>query len=68
MILDSSDFKVVDRLDLSKARRIPGQEMENVGFGGELESIAEPGRHIALFNSFRSHRPQSRLQESPVSI
>jgi len=50
MILDTSDFKVVDRLDLSKPE-VPGQEMENVGFGGELESIAEPGRHIALFNS-----------------
>jgi DNA-binding beta-propeller fold protein YncE len=50
IILDATDFKVVDRLDLSKPE-VPGQEMENVGFGGELESIAEPGRHISLFNS-----------------
>ncbi len=50
VILDTGDFKVVDRLDLSKPE-VPGQEMENVGFGGSLDSIAEPGRHIALFNS-----------------
>lgn len=50
VILDSSDFKVVDRLDLSKPE-VPGQEMESVGFGGELDSIAEPGQHISLFNS-----------------
>jgi hypothetical protein len=50
VILDTSDFKVVDRLDLSKPE-VPGEEMETVGFGGELDSIAEPGRHVSLFNS-----------------
>jgi hypothetical protein len=50
VILDSSDFKVVDRIDLSKPE-VPGEEMESVGFGGALDSIAEPGRHISLFNS-----------------
>jgi DNA-binding beta-propeller fold protein YncE len=50
VILNSSDFKVVDRLDLSKPE-VPGQEMESVGFGGELDSISEPGQHISLFNS-----------------
>lgn len=50
MILDSGTFKVVDRLDLSKPE-VPGEEMESVGFGGELDSIAESGQHISLFNS-----------------
>jgi len=49
-ILDSSDFKVVDSIDLAKPE-VPGQEMENIGFGAELASIAEPGRRISLFNS-----------------
>lgn len=47
-IFDTADFKVVDTIDLAKPE-IPG--MENVGIGGSLDSIQEPGMLISLFNS-----------------
>ncbi len=47
-ILNTSDFKVVDTIELSKPD-LPG--MEQVGFGGLLDSIREPGHRISLFNS-----------------
>ena len=48
VILNADDFKVVDRIDLAKP---DFADMENVGFGGLLDSISEPGQHISLFNS-----------------
>jgi DNA-binding beta-propeller fold protein YncE len=48
VILNADDFKVVDRIDLAKP---DFSDMENVGFGGLLDSIGEPGQHISLFNS-----------------
>ena len=48
LILKTDDFKVVDRMDLSKPD-LPG--MEDIGFGGQLDSIGEPGAHVSLFNS-----------------
>jgi DNA-binding beta-propeller fold protein YncE len=48
VILNADDFKVVDRIDLS---RPDFSDMENVGFGGLLDSIGEPGQHVSLFNS-----------------
>jgi DNA-binding beta-propeller fold protein YncE len=48
VILNADDFKVVDRIDLAKP---DFADMENVGFGGLLDSIGEPGQHISLFNS-----------------
>jgi len=48
VILSTDDFKVADRIELAKPD-LPG--MENVGFGGLLDSISEPGKHISLFNS-----------------
>ena len=48
VILNTSDFKVVDRLDLSKPD-LPG--MENIGFGGTLDSINTAGHHVSVFNS-----------------
>jgi DNA-binding beta-propeller fold protein YncE len=48
VILNSDDFKIVDRIDLAKPDQ-PG--MENVGFGARLDSIGEPGKLISLFNS-----------------
>ncbi len=48
VILNADDFKVVDRVELSKPD-IPG--MDEIGFGGLLDSIGEPGHHISLFNS-----------------
>jgi hypothetical protein len=46
--LDTTDFHVVERVELAKPD-IPG--MENIGFGGLLDSIAEPGQHVSLFNA-----------------
>jgi len=48
VILNTSDFKVVDRLPLSKPD-LPG--IESISFGGQLDSIAEPGRYVSVFNS-----------------
>jgi len=48
VILDTTDFKVVDRLELSKPDE---PAMENIGFGGLLDNISEPGVHVSLFNS-----------------
>jgi hypothetical protein len=48
MILNADDFKVVDRIELAKPD-LPG--MEQIGFGGLLDSIGEPRQHISLFNS-----------------
>jgi hypothetical protein len=49
IILNSSDFKEVERIELSKPE-LPS--METVGFGGLLDSInTEPGMRVTLFNS-----------------
>lgn len=48
VIMSIDDFKVVDRIDLARPD-LPG--LENVGFGGLLDSISEPGKHISLFNA-----------------
>src|SRR5437660_299302 len=47
-IFDTTDFKVVDKIELSKPQ-IPG--MQNIGIGGSLDSIQEPGMLISVFNS-----------------
>src|SRR5579862_6910897 len=47
-ILQTSDFKVVDTLDLA-APDFDG--MENIRLGGDLDSISQPGMHTSLFNS-----------------
>lgn len=48
IILNSSDFKVVERIDLAKPD-LPN--MENIGFGGQLDSLTVAGQYISLFNS-----------------
>jgi DNA-binding beta-propeller fold protein YncE len=48
VVLDTADFKVVDRIELAKPD-LPG--VENVGFGGMLDSISTPGEHVSLFNA-----------------
>ncbi|HTR38996.1 MAG TPA: hypothetical protein VMH80_23985 [Bryobacteraceae bacterium] len=48
LVIETSDFKVVDRIDLAKPD-LP--EMEDIGFGGQLDSIEEPGMHVSIFNS-----------------
>jgi DNA-binding beta-propeller fold protein YncE len=45
-ILDASDFKVIDHIDLSRPET-PG--MENVHFGADLDLINEPGEHTGIF-------------------
>jgi DNA-binding beta-propeller fold protein YncE len=47
-ILQASDFKVLDHIDLSRPDA-PG--MENVHYGGDLDLINEPGEHTAIFVS-----------------
>jgi hypothetical protein len=46
VVLNTSDFKVVDRIDLAKPE-FPG--MTNVGLGGVLEPIHQPGFYTSLF-------------------
>jgi hypothetical protein len=45
-ILQSSDFKVVDHIDLARPDA-PG--MENVHFGSDLDLINSPGEHTGMF-------------------
>jgi hypothetical protein len=47
-ILQTSDFKEVDHLDLAQPD-FPG--MENIRLGGDLDLISQPGVHTSLFNS-----------------
>jgi DNA-binding beta-propeller fold protein YncE len=47
-ILQTSDFKLVETLDLA-APDFEG--MENVRLGGDLDLISQPGMHTSLFNS-----------------
>jgi hypothetical protein len=46
--LDTTNFQEVARVELSKPD-YPG--MENIGFSGQLDSIAEPGYYVSMFNS-----------------
>lgn len=47
-IFDTADFKVVDKIELARPE-IPG--MQNIGIGGSLDSIQEPGMLVSVFNS-----------------
>lgn len=47
IVLDASNFKVIERIDLAKPEA-PG--LEGVSFGAPLDAISEPGRHVSLFN------------------
>jgi hypothetical protein len=47
-ILEASDFKVVDHIELAKPDA-PG--MENIHFGGDLDLFNEPGEHVSIFVS-----------------
>jgi len=46
-VLNASDFTEVEKIELSQ----PDAPMENLGLGGLLEAISQPGEHIAVFNS-----------------
>jgi DNA-binding beta-propeller fold protein YncE len=47
-ILQTSDFKVVDHLDLAQP---DFAGMENVHLGSDLDLISQPGVHTSIFNS-----------------
>jgi DNA-binding beta-propeller fold protein YncE len=47
IILNTSDFKEVERIPLSKPE-LPGAEV--VGFGGMLDNVIEPGKRVSVFN------------------
>src|SRR5271154_6070058 len=52
-ILQASDFKVIDHIDLARPEA-PGMENVHIGggdFGNDLDLINEPGEHTALFVS-----------------
>ena len=50
LIVNTEDFKVVDRLDMAKPEGTNGLEEISFG-GGALDSIREPGRHLSLFTA-----------------
>jgi DNA-binding beta-propeller fold protein YncE len=50
-ILESSDFKVVDHIDLARPET-PGTEQVHFGgsdFGNDLDLVNEPGQHVGIF-------------------
>jgi len=48
IVLDTSDFKVIDRVDLAT----PDEGgIGNVALGGALDSITQPGQFVSLFNA-----------------
>jgi len=48
LILNTADFKVVQKIDLAKPDM---PEMENVSFGGGVEQIQSPREFVSLFNA-----------------
>lgn len=46
-VLNSADFSVVEKIDLAQPE-VPA--MENLGLGGILEAISDPGQRYSLFN------------------
>lgn len=48
LVVDTKDFKVLDRIELAKPD-FPG--MQDVGIGGNLEVLRNPGEYVSVFNS-----------------
>ncbi|QGP78848.1 YncE family protein [Sphingobium sp. CAP-1] len=48
LILNLADLKVIDRIDLA---RPDGTDLENVGFGGAIDTARTPGQYVSLFNA-----------------
>ena len=46
-VLNASDFSVVEKIELAQP---DGSAMENLGLGGLLEALSEPGQHVSVFN------------------
>jgi hypothetical protein len=47
-VLNAADFSVVEKIELAQP---DGSAMENLGLGGLLEALSEPGQHVSVFNS-----------------
>ena len=47
-ILDAATMKVIDRIDLAKP---DDPFVQNLGLGGQLDSISQPGVRVSLFNA-----------------
>src|SRR3984957_374531 len=46
-VLNSADFSVVERIQLAQPE---APAMENLGLGGLLEAISDPGQRVSIFN------------------
>ncbi len=46
-VLNSADFSFVERIELAQP---DAPAMENLGLGGLIEAISEPGQRVSLFN------------------
>lgn len=46
-VLNAADFSVAEKIDLAQP---DGSAMENLGLGGLLEALSEPGQHVSVFN------------------
>jgi hypothetical protein len=46
VVLNASDFSFVERIELSQP---DGSSMENVGLGGTIEGLSQPGQRVSLF-------------------
>ncbi len=46
-VLNSTDFSVVERIQLESPE---GQPMENLGLGGMQEALSQPGQRVSIFN------------------
>jgi hypothetical protein len=60
LVIDTSNFKVVERIELEKPE-LPG--FENVAFGGSLDSISQPGEYVSIFNA-----PDAFTQKSVFGV
>jgi DNA-binding beta-propeller fold protein YncE len=46
-VMNSADFSVVDHIQLAQPE---APAMENLGLGGQLDAISEPGQRVSIFN------------------
>ncbi len=46
-VMNASDFSVVERIQLAQPE---APAMENLGLGGQLDTISQPGQRVSIFN------------------
>lgn len=46
-VLNAADFSIAEKIELEQP---DGSTMENLGLGGLLEALSEPGQHVSVFN------------------